>query len=62
MARNERLVVYTLALARGLTALPRRHDPLATPAAATAWLGPLGAGDLDPHRLGAWRVAALPVG
>ena len=34
LARNERLVVHALALARRLAALPRRHDPLAGVAAA----------------------------
>ena len=60
LARNERLAVHALALARRLTALPRRHDPFSDVAAATAWLGPLGAGDLDPHRFAAWRAAVLP--
>ena len=62
LARNERLVVHALALARLLAALPRRHDPLAGVDAAAAWLGPLGAGGLDPHRFAAWRAAVLPAG
>ena len=61
LARNERLVVHALALARRLAALPRRHDPLAGVDAAAAWLGPLGAGALDAHRFAAWQ-AVLPAG
>ena len=62
LARNERLVVHALALARRLAALPRRHDPLAGVDAAAAWLGPLGVGGLDPHRFAAWRAAVRPAG
>ena len=60
LPRNERLVLRALALARLLTAPPRRHDPFSDVAAATAWLGPLGAGDLDADRFGAWRAAVQP--
>ena len=60
LARNERLVGHALALARLLAALPRRHDPFSDVAAAAAWLGPLGAGDLDPHRFAAWRAGSCP--
>ncbi|HET8997574.1 MAG TPA: hypothetical protein VFN42_12975, partial [Acetobacteraceae bacterium] len=60
LARGELAAVRALALSRLLAALPRRHDPLATPETAAALLGPLGAGALEPDRFAAWRAAHLP--
>lgn len=56
-AAGEQAVVRALALARLLTALPRRHNPLATSDTAAAWLAPLVRGELDAHRFSGWRAA-----
>jgi len=60
LAQGEQAAVHALALARLLTALPRKHDPLAGTESAVAFLGPLGAGALDADRFTAWRKVALP--
>ena len=57
-AAGEQAVLRALALARRLAGRPRRHDPLATAAAAVRFLGPLGAGAIDRDRFAAWREAA----
>lgn len=61
LAQSEQAVVRGLALARLLTALPRRHDPLARAEAAATVLGPLGGGEFDPDRFAAWRAAHPPL-
>jgi hypothetical protein len=58
LADGEQAVTRALALARLLTALPRRHDPLADPVTAATLLRPLGTGDLDPTAFAAWRATA----
>lgn len=54
LAQSEQAVVRSLALARLLTALPRKHDALAAPDSAAACLGPLDLGTLDPGRFAGW--------
>jgi hypothetical protein len=59
LAEGEQAVTLALHLVRMLAALPRRHDPLASPETAAIMLGPFGARALDPARFTAWRRACL---